>query len=152
MRVFKYSHLCFWRFKSLEWPFEDTAFIFRLKQSTKTPRTTVITYQSTRRHVSEDLNILRLFVISGFRRDVDEICAHLRYYADRVVILYRRFGTTYRSHLKRSRSPRTSWLLKMGPIGFHKTSVQNYHSTLRNIPEERRFHPKTTFSKHDCKL
>jgi hypothetical protein len=47
-----------------------------------------------------------------------------------MVILYRRFGT---------RSP--SWIsrtLKMGPIGFPETSVQNYHSTLRNIPEERR--------------
>jgi hypothetical protein len=26
----------------------------------------------------------------------------------------------------------------MGPIGFTETSVENYHSTLRNIPEERR--------------
>jgi hypothetical protein len=26
----------------------------------------------------------------------------------------------------------------MGPIGSPETSVQNYHSTLRNIPEERR--------------
>jgi hypothetical protein len=33
-----------------------------------------------------------------------------------------------------------SWPLKMGPIGCPETSVQNYHSTLRNIPEERRYH------------
>jgi hypothetical protein len=26
----------------------------------------------------------------------------------------------------------------MGPIGCPETSVQNYHSTVRNIPEERR--------------
>jgi hypothetical protein len=26
--------------------------------------------------------------------------------------------------------------LKMGPIGFPETSVNNYQSTLRNIPEE----------------
>jgi hypothetical protein len=35
-----------------------------------------------------------------------------------VVVLYRRFGTTYRSHLQGSRSPRSSWAswpLKMGP-------------------------------------
>jgi len=28
----------------------------------------------------------------------------------------------------------------MGPIGCPETSVTNYHSTLRNIPEERRSH------------
>jgi hypothetical protein len=28
----------------------------------------------------------------------------------------------------------------MGPMGFPQTSVRNYHYTLRNIPEERRFH------------
>jgi hypothetical protein len=32
----------------------------------------------------------------------------------------------------------TSWLWKMGMIGCPETSVQNYHSTLRNIPEERK--------------
>jgi hypothetical protein len=34
----------------------------------------------------------------------------------------------------------TFWPLKMGPIGCPETSVQNYHSTLHNIPEERRSH------------
>jgi hypothetical protein len=34
----------------------------------------------------------------------------------------------------------TSLSCKMRPIGYHKTSVQNYRSTLRNIPEERRSH------------
>ena len=29
--------------------------------------------------------------------------------------------------------------LKMGQIGCTETSVQNYHSTLHEIPEERRF-------------
>jgi hypothetical protein len=37
-----------------------------------------------------------------------------------------------------SRSPRTSWHLKLGPVGCLETSLHNYHSTLRNIPEERR--------------
>ena len=32
----------------------------------------------------------------------------------------------------------TSWPLKMGPIVCSETSVTNYHSTLRRIPEERR--------------
>jgi hypothetical protein len=60
----------------------------------------------------------------------------------RVVILYRRFGTTYRSHLQGSISPRrqerTSWPLKMGPMQRPETPVKDYHSSLRNIPEERR--------------
>ena len=32
------------------------------------------------------------------------------------------------------------WLSKIGPIGCPETSVRNYHSVLRNIPEERRSH------------
>jgi len=36
----------------------------------------------------------------------------------------------------------SSWLLKnkMGPIGCTETSVRNYHNSLRNMPEELRFH------------
>jgi hypothetical protein len=33
----------------------------------------------------------------------------------------------------------TSSPLNIGPIGCPETSVQNYHSVLRNIPEEHRF-------------
>jgi hypothetical protein len=48
--------------------------------------------------------------ISGFRIDFDEICALLGYYA-----------------------------MSIGnPIGCPETSVNDYHSTLRNISEERR--------------
>jgi hypothetical protein len=56
----------------------------------------------------------------------------------KVVILYLRFGTIYRSHLQGTRSPITSWPLKMGPIRCPETSVKDYHSTLRNTPEEHR--------------
>jgi hypothetical protein len=52
----------------------------------------------------------------------------------RVVILYRRFGS------KKIYSTWTSWSLKMGPIRWPETSVNDYHSTLRNTPEERRSH------------
>ena len=58
-----------------------------------------------------------------------------------VVILYRRFKTTYPSHLQESRNP-GSWIysnLKMGQREFPETSVRNYQYTLRNIPEEHRF-------------
>ena len=41
--------------------------------------------------------------ISSFRREADENCALLRYYARVVVIPYRRFWTTHRSHLRGSR-------------------------------------------------
>jgi hypothetical protein len=34
----------------------------------------------------------------------------------------------------------TSWPLKMGPIRCPETSVKEYHSTLRNIPEKRTSH------------
>jgi hypothetical protein len=57
----------------------------------------------------------------------------------RVVIVYQRYGT-YRSHLQGSRSPS-----KMGPRHCPETSVNNYHSTLRNISEERRSQYKCSF-------
>jgi hypothetical protein len=36
----------------------------------------------------------------------------------------------------RSSSPRTAWFLKMGSIGCPETSVNNYQSMVRKIPEE----------------
>jgi hypothetical protein len=55
-----------------------------------------------------------------------------------VVIPYRRFGTTYRSHLQCSGiQGRDSRLLKGGPTGFPETSVRNYHYSLPNRPENR---------------
>jgi hypothetical protein len=48
-----------------------------------------------------------------------------------VVVLYRRFGTTYRSHLQGSRSS-----CRKGSTDSHETSVQNYHSAPRNIAKE----------------
>jgi hypothetical protein len=56
----------------------------------------------------------------------------------RVLIPYRRFGTTYRSYIRKSRSSRitSSWPLKIGLIGYPETSVWNYPSTLRHISED----------------
>ena len=54
-----------------------------------------------------------------------------------MVISYRRFGTTSVPS-SRVREVKTSWTLKMAGISCPKTSVWNYHSTPRNIPEERR--------------
>jgi len=55
------------------------------------------------------------------------------------VISYRRFETTYRSHLQSQES--TTFLpSKMGPIGYPETSVRNYHYLLYNGPEESSSH------------
>jgi hypothetical protein len=53
-----------------------------------------------------------------------------------VSISYRRFRKTYRFH------PffLDSCPLKTGPIDCPKTSVRNYHNSLRNDPEERSSH------------
>jgi len=49
-----------------------------------------------------------------------------------VVISYRRFGTTYRSHLQGPFRERT--------VSCPETSAKNYHYSLRNNTEERRSH------------
>jgi hypothetical protein len=78
----------------------------------------------------------------------NEICARLGYYA----ALSGNYVPTFRDNLsvpfQGSRSPKrkkcqevqeerlsssTSWPLKMVPAGCPETSVQNYHSKLRNI-------------------
>jgi len=54
------------------------------------------------------------------------------------VISYWHFGTTYWSHLEGSKIQwfwvLDSWTLRVGPIGCPKTSVRNYHWSLRNKP------------------
>ena len=49
-----------------------------------------------------------------------------------VVIPYRRFGTSFRHHLKRQ-----PWPLKMEPIGCPETSIRNWHCSLGSNPGER---------------
>jgi hypothetical protein len=57
-----------------------------------------------------------------------------------VLIPYRRFGVTYRSHLQGSRNQLDSLPLRMVPIGCLEMSVRNYHYLLRNSPEKRSSH------------
>jgi hypothetical protein len=64
---------------------------------------------------------------SSFRRNVNEICALLGFYATQMVIPYQRFATTYASPIDPSR-----W----DPIACPETSVRNYQSTLREVPQE----------------
>jgi hypothetical protein len=60
----------------------------------------------------------------------------------RVVIPFRRFGTTYRNRHQGSASSGnpmpTFWNLsvEMGLIGCPETSVRNYHATPREIPDK----------------
>jgi hypothetical protein len=68
--------------------------------------------------LSEDFST---FVISGFRRDIDEICTLLGYYA-----------------ASNGNPLPTFWDNVSGPIRCPETSVQYYNSTLRNALEERR--------------
>jgi hypothetical protein len=78
----------------------------------------------------------------------------------RVVVSYRRFATTNRSHLQGSSSPRwvfhsswTAWPLKTELIGCAKTSIRYYHSTMRKIPKQHRYHLHrggSLKSRHSC--
>jgi hypothetical protein len=67
-----------------------------------------------------------------------EICAVLGYYAASCGDCL----PTFRENVSvpSSRVKKFFWFLKMGPIRCSETSVNNYHTTLRNIPEESRSH------------
>jgi hypothetical protein len=55
----------------------------------------------------------------------------------RMAVSYRRFRTTYLSHIQRiKQSLWIAWPLKMGQIICPETSVRNCHSTVRNVPED----------------
>jgi hypothetical protein len=71
----------------------------------------------------------RLCVISVIHRGVSEFRSSWKLRS--IDGSYRRFGTTYPSHLRVSSSP-----LKMGPIDCPKTSVRNYHYLLHNNNSE----------------
>jgi hypothetical protein len=78
-----------------------------------------------------------------FRDNVSVPSSRVKIPSRKVVIIYRRFGTTYRSHLHGSRfrvGNSETWPVKMGPIRCPETSVNSYHTTPCNYPEENRFH------------
>ena len=82
-----------------------------------------------------------LCVISGFRRDVHEICALLGCYAALSGISVPTFRENLSGPIFKGREVKTkswdSWSLKMGQIDCPETSVQNYHSILRNIQKKK---------------
>jgi hypothetical protein len=69
-------------------------------------------------------------VISGFRCDVDDIYGLLGYYTE----LAGSSVPTFRDNI----SVPSSSVKNMGSTAFPENSVQNYHSTLRSVLEERR--------------
>ena len=70
-------------------------------------------------------------------RSTNETCSLLGYYAR----LRGSSVPTFRDNLSVPfQGSWTSWPLNMRPTRCPETSVQNYHSTLRNIPEEFRSH------------
>jgi fatty-acid desaturase len=84
---------------------------------------------------SKFVRILLYILISGFRRDVYEICALLAYsyyatYCCNCLPTFRDNGSVPFSWVKSPSNP-----VKMGPIRCPETSVNNYHTMPRNIPE-----------------
>jgi hypothetical protein len=67
------------------------------------------------------VEVLSEILISGFRRDVDEICALLGYYAASCGNCL----PTFRGNIS-------------VPSSRVKSPTDNYHTTPRNIPKERR--------------
>jgi hypothetical protein len=68
-------------------------------------------------------------MILGFRRDVYETCALLGYYAASCGICF-----------------------VSGPIRYPETSVNNYHTTPLNIPEERRYQNLTSLIQESVRV
>jgi hypothetical protein len=91
-----------------------------------------------------NFNMPQPCVVSGFRHDVAEICGHLGYYT----VLSGSCVPTFRDNLSVPSSRiltlecRTDDPWRWNRWVVPKTSVQNYHSALPNIPEERRSHAK----------
>jgi hypothetical protein len=93
-------------------------------------------------HLSHDSAYISTY--KHFNEGREEICPHLGYYAalsGSSVPTFRDNLSVPYSKVKKSKKKLlsfTSWTLKMGQIGYPETSVQNYYSVLRNIPEEGR--------------
>jgi hypothetical protein len=81
---------------------------------------------------------VELSVILGFRRDIGELGAPRGYYAASIgspLPTFRDNVSVPSWRIKKSRRP-----LKSEAIRCPETSVKDYHSMLRNNPEERRSH------------
>jgi hypothetical protein len=92
-------------------------------------------------------NSLLVKTIYHFRAELsgasDEICALLGYYAascGNCLPTFRDVSVPSSRVKGPSRKALDSWPVKMGPTRSSETSVNSYHTTPRNIPEECRSH------------
>jgi hypothetical protein len=92
-----------------------------------------------------------LTLISGFHFDVDEISAVLGNYAASSGNCLPTFRDNVSALSSRVNSP-DSWPLKVGLIRCPETSVNNYHTTPRNFPEQRRSHLYAFVTSHSYSL
>jgi hypothetical protein len=87
---------------------------------------------------------LFLYFISGFRRDVNDIYVLLGYYTASSGNCYPSFRDNVSVPSSRVKSP-----VKMEPICYPETSLNNYHTTPSNIPEERSSLSASSVDKYD---
>jgi len=79
-------------------------------------------------------------MISGFRRGVNKIVGFLGFYTAYFVVIYRRFGTTYRSHFQGSGSPRRTFFIEK----FHTfVRTKKRHIALRSLHSASNQHQQT---------
>ena len=90
------------------------------------------------------INILLQCVTPGSRREVDELCALLGYYAAYSGNSLPTFRDNLSVQSSKVKKFKMNWPLKMRQMSCLETTVRNYHYTLRNIPEERRYHSSTS--------
>jgi hypothetical protein len=81
-------------------------------------------------------------LISGLRREADDNCALLGYYAASSGNFLPTFLDNLPVPISRVKNKKklNFWPLKMGPIICSETSVRNYHYSQRNNTEERSCH------------
>jgi hypothetical protein len=77
-------------------------------------------------------------VISGFRREADEICALLGNYTTCSDHSSAKFRNDLSSQSSRAKNYFGLLTLEVGPTGYSETSVKNYHYMLRKFPEQGR--------------
>jgi len=76
-----------------------------------------------------DEDVWRFSIISGFRRGVNEIFALFGRYTMLIVVSYRRFRTTYPSHLQGSNTPRRIF----GPSRWDRLLSRNVGKQITNL-------------------
>ena len=89
--------------------------------------------------IKQTNNKLVLWIISGFCRRVNEVCALVGYYAANNINSLLTFRDNLWVPSSRCKNPGNFWPVNMGPIVCcPETLVRNHHYTLQRIADERR--------------